>query len=169
VQRWKEERSIWREQHLAPWSEEVEQEYYQRFGTVVDDWLDTGYGSCCLAQPKNAEIVANALLYFNEDRYLISNFVVMPNHVHVLFRPLGDHQLAQIIGLWKSFTAKKINHRTHQVGSIWQANYWDRLIRSAEHLQWTENYIQQNPVNLQAGKYYLWRNAGLTSPTGLCE
>ena len=46
-----------------------------------------------LKDPANAKIVADALRHFDGERYEMASFVVMPNHVHVLFRPLGDHAL----------------------------------------------------------------------------
>ena len=41
---------------------------------------------------------------FDGERYEIASFVVMPNHVHVLFRPLGEHALPEILKSWKGFS-----------------------------------------------------------------
>ncbi len=81
----------------------------------------------------------------------------MPNHVHVLFNPLGAKTLSDIIKSWKQFSAKEINRRENTSGKFWQSNYWDRLIRSQEHFDWTKQYIQNNPKNLKSGSYPLWR------------
>ena len=51
--------------------------------------LDKGLGACVLL----AKIVVDNLLYFNGDRYHIGDFVIMPNHVHLLVCLLGDTDL----------------------------------------------------------------------------
>jgi REP element-mobilizing transposase RayT len=38
--------------------------------------------------------------------YALDESVVMPNHVHLLVTPLGEHRLSDILHSWKSFTAK---------------------------------------------------------------
>src|SRR5882672_4634220 len=51
----------------------------------IDAYLDKGYGSCFLKNDAVAEIVQNALLHFDGQRYALHAWVVMPNHVHTLF------------------------------------------------------------------------------------
>ena len=46
--------------------------------------LDGCHGACVLRQPALAKIVADSLLHFDGQRYLMRDFVVMPNHVHLL-------------------------------------------------------------------------------------
>jgi type I restriction enzyme R subunit len=48
------------------------------------------------------------LKHFDGERYRLDEFVVAPNHVHVLVSRLGEHQLSQILHSWKSFTAHEI-------------------------------------------------------------
>src|SRR5215469_11565012 len=60
-----------------------------QFAGLVDDernrrmhrLLDEGRGGCLLRAAENAEIVANALSYFDGARYKLLVWVVMPNHV----------------------------------------------------------------------------------------
>lgn len=40
--------------------------------------------ACLLRQPVLAKIVADSLRHFDGDRYCLGDFVVMPNHVHLL-------------------------------------------------------------------------------------
>ena len=96
LDQWKEERAIWLSHHPEPWDRKTEAEYHDRFSRQIDEWLDQGSGSCVLKEPANANIVARALRHFDGERYAIAAFVVMPNHVHVLFRLLGDHALAVV-------------------------------------------------------------------------
>ena len=91
----------------------------------------------------------------------------MPNHVHVLFRPLGKHVLAEILKSWKGFTAREINKRIGKKGSLWQDEYWDRLIRSERHFFKVAEYIRENPVKarLKKGEFDAGeKRSGLSSP-----
>ena len=78
------EKLVWLNLHPQPWAAEVEGEYYDRFAAQIDEWLHRGTGACLLRDPRNAKIVADSLLHFNNTRYELDAFVVMPNHVHVL-------------------------------------------------------------------------------------
>jgi hypothetical protein len=108
---WNEQRAIWLSLHPQPWDEATDLEYYERFASEMDEHLDRGYGACPLRESGNARIVADALRHFDGDRYELSDFVVMPNHVHVLFAPGSDQKLADIIQSWKRHNARMINLR----------------------------------------------------------
>lgn len=143
---WKLERDIWLARHPEPWDEEKEDEYHARFSEQLDAWLDQGSGSCVLRNPPNAQTVADALLHFDGDRYKLASFVVMPNHVHVLFQPKDRHTLPAIVKSWKGFTAREINMRLGKTGALWQEDYWDRLMRNEQHFFKVMEYIRENPV-----------------------
>jgi type I restriction enzyme R subunit len=164
LDQWKEERAIWLSQQPEPWDEKTEAEYHDRFSRQIDEWLDLGSGSCVLKDPANAKVVADAVRHFDGDRYGLASFVVMPNHVHVLFRPLGNNTLAEILKSWKGFTAREINKRTGKTGPLWQDEYWDRLIRNERHFFKVAEYIRENPVKakLREGEFIL--ESGLSSP-----
>jgi len=146
LDQWKEERDTWLKHHPEPWDGKIEAEYHDRFSRQIDEWLDQGSGSCVLKEPTNAKIVADALRHFDGERYELASFVVMPNHVHVLFRPLGVHALPEILKSWKGFTAREINKRIGKTGALWQDEYWDRLIRNERHFFKVAEYVRENPV-----------------------
>ncbi|MBR1588557.1 MAG: transposase [Kiritimatiellae bacterium] len=91
------------------------------------------------------EIVEGALQYFDGQRYVIHAFVVMPNHVHVLFAPLAPYAIPQILHSWKSYTSTAIRKRIGGRGAFWQKESWDRLIRGEAHFRHVANYIRNNP------------------------
>ena len=103
---WEEDRKVWLEAYPRPWTDAEADEYGREFGARLDKWLDAGFGSCVLGEKENREIVWNAILHFDGTRYDVYAFVVMGNHVHVLFRPLNGHEMSAILHSWKSFTAK---------------------------------------------------------------
>jgi len=131
--RWESERAVWLRVHPQPWSAEVEREYHQQFSGAIERWLDAGYGSCILRRRDRAEIVAEALRYFDGQRVAVISSVVMPNHVHVLFVQNADWPLEQLLRTWKSFTSRRINSLLRREGSLWQRDYFDRLVRDEKH------------------------------------
>ncbi len=135
-----------------PWSEAVEKEYHRRFSTRFERWLDRGCGSCLLRDPENAGIVAETLRHFEGERSLVHAWVVMPNHVHLLFSPLGDHAIASLMHSWKGFSARQINTRMNRSGAVWQKSYFDRMIRDWDHFSNCARYIRNNPKKAKLGE-----------------
>jgi REP element-mobilizing transposase RayT len=117
----------------------------------IDAWIDAGHGSCVLREPEIAAMVQESFLAFDAQRYLLLAWVVMPNHVHVLFQPIGNWTVAKIVGSWKKFTARRICAYWRGIGSesggpVWHAEYWDRYIRDPRHYARAMQYIHLNPV-----------------------
>ncbi len=107
---------------------------------------DAGMGRCWLNIPECAEVVADALRYFNGERYDLIEWCVMPNHVHVMIRLRSEHSFEEVVRSWKNFTARKINQLVGRSGRLWAADYFDRLIRDEEHLVRARRYVRMNPV-----------------------
>ncbi|WP_081892463.1 transposase [Verrucomicrobium sp. BvORR106] len=156
-----EHRRIWLDLHPQPWAEEVEGEYHRRFSNEVDRWLDAGSGSCILRNSEMNQLVAGALHHFDGSRYELDSYAVMPNHVHVIFRPLYPHKLAAILHSWKRHTARQINHILGRSGELWQERYWDRLLRHPLHHLLCRQYVRDNPVKsgLRKGEYSVWERS----------
>ncbi len=118
----------------------------------IEDWIDAGHGCCLLRQPDVARMMQTALLYFDGLRYRLLAWVVMPNHVHVLFEPGEGWPLATIVGSWRSYTGRRMAPRMptavehHGSRRVWQREYWDRYIRNERHYLAARAYIHANPV-----------------------
>ena len=108
--------------------------------------LDEGYGAAWLKNPAVAEIVRNALLFFNDQRYTLHAWVIMPNHVHALFTPAEGWALTKILHSWKSFSAREANKVLDRTGEFWQSEYFDRAIRDERGFIAAVEYIEYNPV-----------------------
>ena len=129
-------------QELARESEEFDEELRWQ----IETYLDQGYGACFLSDGRVAGMVQNALLHFDGVRYRLSEWVVMPNHVHLLAAPCLAHSLSDIMHSLKSYTAQEANKISGRKGSFWFADYFDRYIRNARHFENTVKYINGNPV-----------------------
>jgi REP element-mobilizing transposase RayT len=94
--------------------------------------------------------------------------VVMPDHAHLLVRPLRDENgwpfpLVDILQCLKSTTAHRINRLLGISGPVWEEESFDHVLRSDESLKEKCEYIRQNPVQAglvgRAGDYkWLWVN-----------
>ncbi|MEN6576514.1 MAG: valine--tRNA ligase [Phycisphaerales bacterium] len=135
----------------------VEQIELQRlYSTKIETFLDAGHGECLLKNPQAAEIVQNALRHFDNERYEIVAWAIMPNHVHVIVRPFAGEELSKIVQSWKSFTAKEINRLLDRQGSLWMDEYYDHLIRDGKDLANQVGYALTNPekAGLQGWSWY---------------
>jgi len=155
---WESEREGWLRLHPKPWSAEIEYQYHERFSGAIERWLDAGYGSCILRQPNCADIVNQTLCYFDGQRLVMISFVVMPNHAHALFVQNAAWPLEKVLRSWKSFASRKINSLLHREGSLWQRDYFDRLVRDERHFANCVRYIRRNPAKarLHNGEYILY-------------
>jgi len=77
--------------------------------------------------------------------------VVMPDHVHMLIRPLRDENgwpfpLVDILQCFKGATVHQINKLLAKSGPLWEEESFDHVLRSDESLKEKCEYIRQNPV-----------------------
>jgi type I restriction enzyme R subunit len=151
VAAWKTDSELWRSTWPPPWTPEQQREYDQKFTVKLERWLDQGMGSCLLRSSHNREILEDVLMRFEGERVQHHSWVIMPNHIHLLFKPLVP--IEELIQAWKSVSARRIGQ-----GSIWQANYRDTLIRDGDHFANAVRYIRKNPRSLREGSYTLWES-----------
>jgi REP element-mobilizing transposase RayT len=111
--------SLWSEwEHL--WN--IEDDRQRR--AELETYLDRGRGQCYLRQSRIARIVEEAVRFFHDERYILRAWVVMPNHVHALFK-VDATPMAEILESWKKYTSQKVNRILGRRGAFWQPDYWD--------------------------------------------
>ena len=118
-----------------------------------EEWFDKGLGCCALANSEMAQVVFEALKYYDKDKYNLLAWSIMPNHVHVLIETKSD--LRRVVHAWKSYTGKWafVNNEKHRLGiadnakKFWMPEHWDRFIRNYVHFENTLKYILDNPKN----------------------
>jgi REP element-mobilizing transposase RayT len=109
------------------------------------DFLNRGAGSCFMRDRRIASIVAEAVTHFDQQRYRLLCWCVMPNHVHIVFDDCRD--LRRVVHTWKSFSANAANGLLGRRGAFWNSGYFDRCIRDSNELQRTVEYVRSNPTN----------------------
>ncbi len=112
----------------------------------IEAYLDQGYGKCYLKDERVATMVQNSLLFHDGERYRLSSWVVMPNHLHFLATPCAGIELSDIQHSLKSYTAHEANKILRRTGQFWQVEAFDRFIRNDDHYIKTIAYIENNPV-----------------------
>lgn len=140
------ERQEWCRAHPEPYTPAQWHEYHMLFSARIEKWLDQCSGACLLADPSCAEIVVNAMESSDGQRYHLDQWVVMPNHVHVLMTVGEGFELKDILQVWKSFTSHTINRLLGRHGQLWQRESFDHLVRSPAHLERFRRYIRGNPA-----------------------
>ncbi len=141
-----------------PPTPEERAELARLFSERVETFLNAGHGACWLRDGRVAQLVADALRHFDGDRYELIAWVVMPNHVHAVLRPLGGHRLPDVLHSIKSFTAKRANAVLGREGAFWQTESYDHLIRDGRDFFAQVEYVRRNPE--EAGLKD-WRWVGL--------
>jgi len=91
-----------------------------------------------------AKLLIDTLYHYRASAYLLHEFVIMPDHVHLLITPIPSLEKAvQFIKGGFSYRAKK------ELGSnleIWQKGFQDHRIRDAEDYEIHVAYVRGNPV-----------------------
>jgi len=155
LKRWREH---WEKSHPAPRSEADWQEFAAQISSKTEAWMDEGYGECVFRNAELAEEMSKSLLHFQDDRCFTSCYVVMPNHVHAVMKPLGDYELEDILESVKRFVSRKVNSVLGRHGALWQEESYDRIVRDLEHLYRVIQYIGRNPgrAGLPEQEWFRW-------------
>ena len=108
--------------------------------------------------PEARKIILEACSYFDSTKYRLWVAVVMPDHVHLLLTPKekaqgGFFSLTEILHSLKSFTGNRINHLLNRQGTLWQEDYFNRIVRDEAEFLEKWNYIRNNPVKQELCRY----------------
>ncbi len=170
LERWEREKQDWisRRGFRGHWTnvvptldEEQRYEFNSHFSRQRHRCLDQCHGRCLLKQPELARIVADSLMHFDQQRYRMGDFVLMPNHVHLLAAFASEETMKKQCDSWLHFTAFKINSQLSERGRFWQQEPFDHLVRSLDQYEYLRRYIKENPTKakLKKGEYFYRRNA----------
>ncbi len=134
---------------------ELRFQFNREFNRLRENFLDRCEGACVLRQPELAKIVADSLMMFDAERYSMGDFIVMPNHVHLLAAFPSEVAMQKQCTSWTHYTAREINRSLFQSGHFWQADPFDHLVRSSEQYDYLRRYIRDNPKKsgLKDGEY----------------
>lgn len=129
----------------GPWSQEIWRDYNKKFTQQIHDWLDAGRGECWLKRADVRSEVVCCLKKFDGIRLHLGDFVIMPNHVHLLITPKEGVSLAALMKGIKGASARACNKLLGRVGTFWMEESYDHLVRDREQWEAFRRYIASNP------------------------
>jgi REP element-mobilizing transposase RayT len=151
-------RDEWHRVLPAERTKELDEQYSKNVLRYLEASLDDGFGSCVFTNASATELLQTCLLHFQDERYFLSCFVIMPNHCHLVISPFDGWQLEKILQGLKGASARQVNAITASPGSLWQDESYDHIVRDEEHLWRIVQYIGRNPskANLPRTQWYRW-------------
>ncbi len=127
------------------------------FTATIVDWVQVFHDN------DNKMIVVNSLLFLTkENRVKILGFVIMPNHIHLIWQIINPHSKSSVQRDFLKYTAQQIKFRLQKtnnslldkffVGSkdrkynIWQRNAYSFELDNIQTFIQKLNYIHNNPL-----------------------
>jgi REP element-mobilizing transposase RayT len=95
---------------------------------------------------KERQIVLEHVRSGNGRFYDLAAAVVMPNHVHLILKPLGQFDPSRILKGIKGVSARLLNQHRNANGQVWQEESWDRILRDVDEFDEKLQYMYDNPV-----------------------
>ncbi len=116
-----------------------------------------------LQSDRMASLLVHVLLHYREQKkYLLHEYVVMPDHFHLLLTPGPETTLERAMQLIKGGFSHQARKELGFTGNLWQSSYVDRRVRDYREYQQFRKYIHQNPVKrllVSAGEYFPYSSA----------
>ncbi|MEJ1971178.1 MAG: transposase [Lacunisphaera sp.] len=79
--------------------------------------------------------------------WVVGRYVIMPDHVHFFAAALSDKKsLSAFIRDWKKWTTRQLQIADVTSRPVWQAEFFDHVLRSAKSYEEKWNYVRENPV-----------------------
>ena len=107
--------------------------------------------------------IAEEQLQLLEKRYAgvkVDRYVIMPNHIHVIFfieeAPAGASPrptIMDVVCAYKSLTARECK-KVKPIEKLFQTSFYDHVIQGQEDYDEIAKYICENPVRWQLDKLY---------------
>lgn len=125
---------------------ETAQRGFQRFASrLYQNALDKGAGSCVFQRPDVRNLLVETLQGKEGAWYRLGDYVVMPNHLHMLIQPFEDLSLKKVLSSIRRVSAREINPLLGRKGTLWQPEPFDHLARSRSRFDRHRRYIALNP------------------------
>lgn len=95
------------------------------------------------------KIVYDAILFWNNKKYVVLCFVILTDHVHIICsfgEDEKDDDLSNVMKSIKVYSANRINKLRKRKGIVWQRDFFNRVLRGDHELKEKINYMWENPM-----------------------
>jgi putative transposase len=90
-----------------------------------------------------AKLLMDTLAHYRDQKkFLLHEFVIMPDHIHALLTPAAEISLERAVQFIKGGFSFRLKTR----GPIWQASFTNHRVRDLEDFEGHRRYIWMNPV-----------------------
>ncbi|MBC8184133.1 transposase [candidate division KSB1 bacterium] len=141
---------------------ELRYEQQKRWFAKYDNYLDNAKdGAKWLGDERIARLVFESLKYRDNKVYRLDAFSIMPNHVHLVAKPLVrqdgilPYSISKILHSLKRYTATEANKILGREGQFWQHESYDHVVRDDGEMDRIVQYVLNNPV--KAGLVDSWK------------
>ena len=113
----------------------------------------TDAGRNLLQSERHAALFIEVLReYVRQKKFEVVDFVVMPNHVHVILSLGADMTVEKAAGMIKGRFSFRVKDEMGYLGEVWQPGYSEERMDSLEALRRCQQYIAENPVKAGLAK-----------------
>ena len=104
-------------------------------------------GRGLLQTERNATLLIDVMrAYVAEGLFRIHDFVVMPNHVHLLMTISGQMSIEKAVGMIKGKFSYRLQKEFGYLGGVWQRGFSEVRVDDRQSFLAHRDYIEQNPV-----------------------
>ena len=107
----------------------------------------TSMGRALLQSDRNATLFIDVLRsYVATKKFKVHNFVVMPDHVHLLITVSGEMSIERAVQFMKGGFSYRLKKELGYCGEVWQKGFSEVRVNDRESFAKHREYIAQNPV-----------------------
>ena len=104
-------------------------------------------GGCLLQSERNAGLFIEVLRsYVAAKKFKVHDFVVMPDHVHILLTVGGDTTIERAMQFIKGGFSYRLKKDFGYLGEIWQPGFSEVRVEDEDSFEQHRTYIANNPV-----------------------
>jgi putative transposase len=104
-------------------------------------------GRALLQSDRNAMLFINVLRsYVAGKKFKVHDFVVMPDHVHLLITVSGDMSIEKAVQFIKGGFSYRLKNELGYCGEVWQKSFSELRVNDEYSFAKHREYIAQNPV-----------------------
>ena len=108
----------------------------------------TSQGRPLLQSERNAILMIDVLRsYVAAGKFRLHDFVVMPNHVHLLMTVGGGMTVEKAMQFIKGGFSYRLTKEYGYRGEVWQRGFSETRVESRQSFRQHRDYIAANPVN----------------------
>jgi putative transposase len=108
-------------------------------------------------------MVATSFNYRDAGEFELHEYVVMPNHIHLLLSLDDQQQLGRVIQLIKGGFSHLLRENGIVFRAVWEQRYYDRRVTDENEFAEFTRYIRQNPMRkhlAERSEDYQYSSAG---------